>query len=261
MGILGSKTVFISVAITLSLIIAGQVFYLYRQHLDLQTLSSNYATLQEDYKALEQKHDSLESEYNSLTSQYSTLRSEHDALVSEYNSLSQNYKSLQSKYSALRTDYNSLQTKYNSLDRKYEKLFSDYRLLKEAFDKPLIYKQIPTTEALQRWLLYEDQTDGINYDYPDFVCGDFAVMLAIHAKTKHWDMGAVAIWGYIKDTREDFAHALNAIITTEGLVYIEPQTDEVWWYERHEEIESDTIYRFPDDLRVYVEDVGIILQY
>lgn len=98
---LKSKTVFIAIAITLCLIIAGLGFYLYRQHLDLQTLSSNYATLQEDYKALEQKHD---------------------ALVLEYNSLSQDYESLQSKYSALRTDYDALQTKYNYLIALSKKL-------------------------------------------------------------------------------------------------------------------------------------------
>jgi chaperonin cofactor prefoldin len=258
---LKSKTVFIAITITLCLIIVGLGYYLYRQQLDFQTLANNYASLQQDYETLEQRHASLESEYNSLTSQYSALRSEHDALVSEYNALSQDYKSLQSKYSALRTDYNALRTKYNSLDQKYEKLFSDYQLLKEAFDKPLTYKQVPSIESLRRWLWYEDQTDTIKYDDPDFVCGDFAVMLAIHAKVKHWDMGVIGVWGYNRDTHEDYAHAFNAIITTEGLVYIEPQNDDVWWYENHEEISIGTTYEIGEDQWIYVEDVRIILQY
>lgn len=255
-----SKTVFIAITITLCLIIAGLGYYLYRQQLDFQILANNYASLQQDYTVLEQRHASLESEYNSLTSEYSILRSEHDALVSEYNSLSQDYNSLQSRHNALQTEYRNLDWSYKRLDEKYKELFSDYQLLKEAFDKPLTYKQVPTIKVLQRWLLYEDQTDKIKYD-PDFVCGDFAVMLAIHAKVKHWDMGVIGVWGYNRDTHEDYAHAFNAIITTEGLVYVEPQNDYVWWYEKYKEISIGTVYEIGEDQWIYVEDVRIILQY
>ncbi|MEM1547354.1 MAG: hypothetical protein QXP91_12970 [Candidatus Methanomethylicia archaeon] len=86
-------------------------------------------------------------------------------------------------------------------------------------------------------------------------------MLAIYVKTKHWDMGVIAIWGYVKEKGEKYAHILNAIITKEGLVYVEPQTDNVWWYGEHEEIRAGITYQFPDGKWVYIEDVKIILQY
>lgn len=133
---LKGKTVLIAVAITLCLIIAGQGIYLYRQHLDLQNLSSNYATLQEGYKALEQKHASLKSEY-------SALRSEHEALVSEYNSLSQDYQSLQLKYSALRTKYDYLIALNKELRLAADFLLSQYdSRLRLCFEAPFVAPDI-----------------------------------------------------------------------------------------------------------------------
>lgn len=86
-GILKSKAVLIAVTISLSLIIAGQVFYIYRQHLALQTLSNLYVTLKEDYETLEQKHASLTSEHFSLESEHNVLVSDHESLQREYDSL------------------------------------------------------------------------------------------------------------------------------------------------------------------------------
>lgn len=270
-----TKTVFIAITITLSFIIAGQSFYLYQQYSDLEILrikysflQEDYATLQEDRNVLEQRYASLESEHNSLISQYSALGLEHDSLKQEYTSLQSECSALQSEYLTLASEYNSLsqdfdslQSEYNYLDQEYEKLFSDYQLLKEVFDKPLTYKQVPTIKDLQKWIRYEDQTNTLEYDDPDFLCGDFAAMLAFHAKVKHWDMGVIGVFGYDRETHEDYAHAFNAIVTTEGLVYVEPQNDDVWWYEDHEEISIGTIYEVEEDQRVYVEDVIVILRY
>lgn len=112
---LKGKTVFITITITLCLIIAGLGYYLYRQQLDLQTLANNYASLQQDHETLEQRHASLELEYNSLTSEYLSLRSEHDALVSEHESLQREYASLESQYQHLESRYNNIQDNYEKL--------------------------------------------------------------------------------------------------------------------------------------------------
>ena len=133
---------------------------------------------------------------------------------------------------------------YEDLDRKYEELFSDYdwveRVLTDFFDRPLVQKEVPSISNVRAWLS-SDRTDRVRYTAPDFACGDFAVMLAIHARAKYWDMGVIGIWGYETETYEEFNHAFNAIITKEGLIYVEPQTDEVWWYENHEEIRKGWI--------------------
>ncbi len=282
-----NKKVF-TTTVTLCVIIVGLGYYLYQQDLDFEMLAEDYASLKQEYAALEQRNTLLESEYNSLTSEYSFLKSEHnrvvseysslsqkydslksenDGLVLEYNSLSRSYDSLKSQHNTLQTDHQNLNFSYTKLDEDYKGLFSDYKLLTGVFDKPLAHKEVPTIEALERWLLYEDQTDKLEYEYPDFACGDFAVMLAMHARVKHWDMGVIGIRGYDAHCIKCFkflgycAHAFNVIRTTEGPVYIEPQTDKVWWYgDEHEEICTGTIYEI-EDQEICVQDITIILKY
>ena len=194
------------------------------------------------------------------------LQSEITKLEKEKDSLEQETSSLELKYNVLETHYKNLQTRYEDLDRKYEELFSDYDWVKwvltDFFDRPLVQKEVPSTSNVRAWLS-SDRTDRFRYAAPDFVCGDFAVMLAIHTRAKHWDMGVIAIWGYETETYKEFNHAFNAIITKAGLIYVEPQTDEVWWYENHEEIRKGKTYGIwtYETVDVYIEDVQIILSY
>jgi hypothetical protein len=94
----------------------------------------------------------------------------------------------------------------------------------------------------------------------NFVCGDYAVMLAFHAKLMGWDMGVVAVLGKKADGSE-FNHAFNAITCREGLVYVEPQTDEVWWYSGHSEIQPGGWYEYPGFGQVYVREYVIVVLY
>jgi hypothetical protein len=142
----------------------------------------------------------------------------------------------------------------------YTKLNGEYQKLLRAFNEPLPYKLTPTIQELQYWLTYEDDTDKIIYEYPNFVCGDFAVMLSQHAKLKYWDMTIVLVFGY-NQTGYRFDHAFNAIICQEGLVYVEPQTDNVFWYGNHEKIVKGAWYEFPDYEWVYVENYFEVLWY
>lgn len=252
----------LAVILVLSLIIACQSLYLYLQYKDFRDLTEKHALLQEDFTALQKSHWMLEVEHETLQLEHKTLISEHDSLKSEHSTLQSEYNKLSTDYKALESDYNSLEIKYKSLDSKYQKLFSDYQLLNEAFNKPLKYKKTPTVTELQIWLM-SDTTNSVRYSDPNFICGDFAVMLAMHAKTKNWDMTVVVVYGYDADTDEDFAHAFNAIRTTEGLVYIEPQTDEVWYYEDYREIYATSRIKwgFPNDQWIIIEDYIIVLQY
>jgi hypothetical protein len=119
-------------------------------------------------------------------------------------------------------------------------------------------KQVPTTDELETWLA-SDNTSAITYSVQNFVCGDFAVMLSQHAKLKHWDMGIVAINGYDSVSNEPFAHALNFIYTQEGLVYVEPQNDNVWWYgDAHQMITEGATWRI-DYLLIAVASIDIVV--
>jgi len=241
-----------------------------------EALKTSYDLLQSEHAALQGEHASLEVSYQNLQSEYSSFRSRYDelrqnyeslkgdyqALLDQYNTLVAEvaeYEALQQDYASLQTEYQNLQKQYDALKKQYDDLFSDYNLLKEFFDRPLSNKRIPTLNQLLSWL-GSDPTNTIGYYYPDFVCKDFAVMLSIRARTQYWDMGVVAIWGYKRDTHESYAHTINAIIITEGLVYVEPQNDHVWWYtEDHIEIRTG-LFEI-DNTWVYVEKIKVVLTY
>ncbi|MFQ6068790.1 MAG: hypothetical protein ACE5KD_04515 [Candidatus Bathyarchaeia archaeon] len=223
-----------------------------RLELDYQTLNNTNRILVNDYSRLNQTHQILIFEYNELNASYRVFMLNYTELKQDYDELSVNYTMLEQNYTDLSNEYVVLQGQYTGL-------FNDYNALLEAFNEPLSYEEIPSTYELEQWLAI-DETDKIQYDEPDFVCGDFSVMLSLHAKMKHWDIGVVGVFGY-NETYESFAHAFNAMISTEGLVYVEPQTDEVWWYTNHEEITEGKWLEFPDSGYIYVEDYIVILWY
>jgi len=203
--------------------------------------------------ALGYSYMNLNNRYNSLQSEYATLQGVHNQLNADYEGLEQDYHSLDAKH-------NDLNEQYNNLNDEYQTSFADYDALSNVFNNPLQDKKVPTVEELQQWLS-EDKTDEIQYDYPHFICGDFAVMLSHHAKLKNWDMGIVAVYGY-DENYESYGHAFNAIITTEGLRYVEPQDDYFWHFSDEKEILTNRWNEIGTDReRIYVEDYKRIVRF
>jgi hypothetical protein len=217
-----------------------------------------YFDLNKKHAKLQSNYDSLLNKYDLLQSDYQTLNNTHRILVNDYIQLNQTHYSLLNNYTTLELNYTDLSNEYAAIQAQYEGLFNDYNALLEAFNEPLFHEQIPLTYELEEWLA-TDKTDKIQYHEANFVCGDFAVMLSLHAKLKHWDMGVVAVFGYT-ESYESFDHAFNVMMCDEGLVYAEPQTDEVWWYENHEEMYGGMWWEFPEYGYIYVEQyIGILL--
>ena len=176
-----------------------------------------------------------------------------------YASFTSDYNQLNESYHLLATDYAALKQSLTEMSVDYTPIFNNYSLLFEVFNEPLTYEAVPSVDELEAWLV-ADKTDEITYSEPNFICGDFATMLSQHAKMNNWDMGVVAVYGRTND-HEDFAHAINAIMCKEGLVYIEPQTDEVWSLRNHKEIPEGYWSYFPDFGSVYVEQYSVIVWY
>lgn len=198
--------------------------------------------------------------YWSLKNKYDSLQSDYAALQDFHGQLSADYQSLQQNYSNLNAMYNDLSESYDDLNAQYQSLFTDYNALSHALNEPLLNKNVPTIEELQQWLS-EDKTDEIQYDYPNFICGDFAVMLSQHAKLKSWDMGVVSVYGHDKNY-EPYGHALNAIITTEGLRYVEPQDDYFWRFKDGLPILENRWNEIGKDrTNIYVEECKIVVRY
>jgi len=236
---------------------------------ELNSLTQNYTSLSEAYSSLNasyarllQEHSTLESQYNALEDAYRQLNSSYSSLFDAYSALNSTYGELLARYSILNTTYSELLRQYTALNESYSQLLSlnsTYAKLYSALYEPLANETIPTIDELKAWLR-EDSTDSIAYSMPNFVCGDYAVMLSFHAKLMGWDMGVVAVLG-MKSDGSEFNHAFNAMICREGLVYVEPQTDDVWWYSGHSEIQPGGWYDYPSFGRVYVQEYIIVVLY
>jgi hypothetical protein len=75
-------------------------------------------------------------------------------------------------------------------------------------------------------------------------------------------MGMVYLHGHFTDTKKEFNHAFNVIYTSEGLTYVEPQTDEIWWYANHSEIPAGNEIEFgkhDPPLRIHVDRIDTIV--
>jgi len=233
---------------------------------EYNTLQSEHELLLSNYNALESKHQTLNDTYHTLLDDYSQLNQRNQILIIEYNELNSsyqilalNYTALSANYTTLEQNYDILSNNYTVLSNQYASLFNNYNILSEAFNQPLPYENTPSTSQLELWLT-DDKTNEIQYTDPNFICGDFSAMLSLHAKTSHWDMGMVGVFGYT-ETHDPFDHAFNAILATEGLVYVEPQTDDVWWYQNHESMSEGLWWEYPGTGYVYIEQYIIILSY
>ncbi|UCE44200.1 MAG: hypothetical protein JSV57_01560, partial [Candidatus Bathyarchaeota archaeon] len=222
--------------------------------LDYQTLNNTHHILANSYTQLNQTHEVLILKHNELNASYEILTHNHTELE-------QGYSELYNNHTALEHDYTDLSNEFAILQNQYTSLFTDYDALLEAFNEPLStpYEEVPSIYELEQWLVI-DETDEIRYNEPDFLCGDFAVMLSLHAKLERWDVGVVGVIGYT-ESLESFAHAFNAIICDEGLVYIEPQSDEVWSYGDYEEITDGDSYNHPGFGEITVEEYIIVTWY
>ncbi|MEM3827866.1 MAG: hypothetical protein QXP36_01430 [Conexivisphaerales archaeon] len=240
----------------------------------LQTIESAYTELLNEYNNLLNEYSKLETNYGSLNITYQSLLQNYTGLMVEYEKVLTEYTELKMSYARLNEtyeqllhnytelqedlrDYETLKNQYQQLSQEYQQLESEYETLYSAFYSPLLSNETltPTIEELEQWLA-EDNTDKINYVEWDFVCGDFAVMLSLHAKLKHWDMGIVGVLG--RDSYgNEFNHAFNAIRCQEGIVYIEPQNDSIF----HGPIREGEWYYHPGFGSIYVETFIIIVLY
>lgn len=199
----------------------------------LQAIIIDYEASSKKYHELEHNHTILQSEYQQILSNYVELTLAYAVLNNTYQLLLKNFTVVQDKvarYEAIVGCYEQLLVNYTMLKSEYNRIIQEYGQLYRALYEPLKReeKKIPTVNELKEWLA-QDKTNELIYSVPDFVCGDFAVMLHMRAKMKGWDMGIVVVIGRLVTSGREFKHAFNAILCQEGLVYVEPQRDEVFY--------------------------------
>jgi len=185
---------------------------------------------------LEENNSQLETDLLDLQSEYNELQSDYDDLLDNYSTLFNNYASLYTEYTELEEQYGSLTLDYEELFEAYVSLYADYTALLHAFEDPLDTVVVPTINEFRDWL-YDDDTDECQYVTDQWMCGDFAAMLMTRAKTMNYRVRIVTIfysfegetgYGSTTDIYGSGGHAFNVIYCSDGIYYIEPQTDAVW---------------------------------
>ncbi len=167
----------------------------------------------------------------------------------------------------LQSELDNLQEQYDTLQAQYSSLFADHEALKAAFEDPLSHPTTPTISQVRNWLP-TDSTDENTYVDGVWTCGDFAAMLMTRAKEMNWRIRIAVIfysfegesgYGNIGDVYGSHGHAFNVIECTDGIWYIEPQSDATWYLVRsgtndRTEFYLHWYYNFEDSTRGTIWD-------
>jgi phage shock protein A len=170
-------------------------------------LASTQDSLSASQLELKNTADDLTAARGQLTSTRNTLSSTQTELKSTQNQvtgLQSNITGLQSDLTSVRAQVDDLKTNLNRLTTSYSYIAND-----------------PTYAAMQTFLA-ADTTDSEPYVTGSYVCWNYASDVIADAAKQHIRCGFV----YVEFPGS--AHAVVAFNTTDkGLVYIEPQSDEV----------------------------------
>lgn len=205
-----------------------------------------------------ERYESLSSEYSDLLKSWNELVSDWDDLVISYNNLSDWYSNLGDNRDLWIEAYDDLLIDYDILRFNYTAIYRYKNDWESICNDPVINQITPSLVEVTNFL-NRDNTDSISYT-DSFQCRHYALVLSIKAKSESLKMGVVSISG-VADNGENVSHAINAIVTNDGLVYIEPQTDFVWWYDDFEAFQVGGVYTISDQWVVNLDEVQIKVDY
>ncbi len=205
---------------------------------DINQLEQDLIDLQNQYDDLQGQYDGLQDDYDNLNEDYDSLNETFNDLEGNFTQLLEKYANLTDLYDALLEQYDELDTTYDELVASYNSLFADYETLREAFEDPLESPETPSYSEFKDWLDV-DNTDQHEYVDDVWECGDFGAMLMTRAKEMNWRVRCVIMfysyegelgYGNILSLYGSGGHVLNLIECEDGIWYIEPQTDEMWYF-------------------------------
>jgi len=215
------------------------------------TLETQVSTLQANISSLQSETTSLSNEKTALENQVSSLQTEATTLENEKNTLETQVSTLQANISSLQTEITSLNNEKTALENQVLSFQSEVTSLENevvesfnlgysegeaegyqvGYDEGYVqgvedgpesgwYLRDPTyDEAIA--FINSDKTDENGYTQ-DYVCYDFTADFDSNAFQVGYRCGFV----YIEFT--DSAHSIVCFNTTDrGLIYIEPQNDEI----------------------------------
>lgn len=134
--------------------------------------------------------------------------------------------------------------------------FGMYVLLESMPQVPSPFIYTPTSTEVYEWLINVDTTNLEEYN-ETFMCGDFAITLINHMRERGWRGLFVAMEfdNYtenptgIQKCYGNWGHAIVAIECIDGIWFIEPQTDGMWYWcnETHTHLDVwDVVWHWTD---------------
>ncbi len=182
--------------------------------------------------------DNLQQRYDTLLEYYTELQADNQDLNLVIENRDYQISSLQTELDVLSQEHSALQNDWDSL-------FSDQTQY-----------EAPSINQLTSWLA-ADSTDQhtISSTYSPV---DQAILLSLEAKNQKVKLGVITVYG---NFTEEFTEYTYNVVETEGggLVYIDPQTDEIWWTLGYEEISPDRIWNLGKYVSVHVTEVDTII--
>ncbi|MHA1866638.1 MAG: FtsB family cell division protein [Candidatus Heimdallarchaeaceae archaeon] len=223
-------------------------------HEDYIQVNEQLANALEVNSGLEQEVEDLEDEIAALNEYqdlYVEKTGEYNELLDDWNSLVDDWNQLVDEWDELVVDYNSLSANYTTA--------STYQYYWETYvDGPVDPIQIPDTDLVEGWLV-RNEIDDFSY-HDNFKCADFAILLSYYGRKSFWNMGVIGIHGHDVDTSKEYHHAINVLNTTEGIVYIEPQLDDLWWYPDHMELSPGKVWNI-NGQQIFIDNIEIMADY
>lgn len=175
------------------------------------------------------------------------LKANFANLTSAYEELKLSFFNLEAQMKELESELTEKTKEYNVLEANYTVLL---KAEKDWLDN--IENQVsPSIFELDIWLTIDD-TDSL--ETSDSLSQlHQAMILTLKARINNWDLGIITLRGNFTYAND---YTINTVLSTDGIVYIDPSTDETWSYNGRE-IGANETWTIGDQ-RVHITEIKLI---
>jgi hypothetical protein len=191
---------------------------------------------------------------------FTSPSTEVETLKERYDTLSLHFVNLSSVVQDLQIEIDDKNNELLLLNQLIEEKESEYAHVFDFLEELILSQdeaQVPKLAQIDSWLS-EDTTDNLTFN-EGFTKEYLSVLLSLKAQQMKWRIGIVEISGNFTSDNVS-REILNVIQTDEGLVYIDPQTDNIWWNEQFEETTIDKNWKINNHI-VKVTEIIYVLDY
>jgi hypothetical protein len=214
-----------------------------------------YMVLQSDYLQLQVEFDELKILKEDLDVQYGLIQDILDQKNEDFILVEDERDNLSNNYEDLLIEKEELVRAHILLISKYEDIYFDSVFWNDYITNQLNIKEIPSTSQIKTWLQF-DMTDEA-FEYSRNSLDGMAIILSLSAQARNWQVGVISVKGNFTEDIDSLNFCF--VQSVEGLLYIDPYLDRVFWYDGNEKITPGKIYDLSLYQDVYVDDTVVII--